>query len=79
VRYIAPTPAELDSRTEYDMDDQDEAWLILMNEDRLRAGHEPVPLAALELVLDRCEKEWLQQYRVRPRWMSTQGTDRPRH
>ena len=37
-RYVPPTPAELDQRIEYDLDDQDEAWLVLVNAERERAA-----------------------------------------
>ena len=62
---MPPTPAELDQRIEYDLDDQDEAWLVLVNAERERADQGPVPLPALELLLDRCEKEWFYHQRVR--------------
>ena len=66
-RYVPPTPAELDQRIEYDLDDQDEAWLVHMNEDRERGEQPAVPLAAFEFLLDRCEKEWAGVHRVRSR------------
>ncbi|KAJ3218951.1 nuA3 HAT complex component nto1 [Dinochytrium kinnereticum] len=58
VRYVEPTEGELAERIEYDMDEQDMAWLKLVNEDRRAAGESGVPELVFELIMDRLEKEW---------------------
>ncbi|EPZ35171.1 hypothetical protein ROZALSC1DRAFT_26820 [Rozella allomycis CSF55] len=45
---------------EYDMDDQDNQWLKLINEDRQKEMLEEVSPEFFELVMDRIEKEWFE-------------------
>lgn len=42
---------------EYDVDEEDTAWLSIMNEKREAAGLSPVSVDSLELLMDRFEKE----------------------
>lgn len=42
---------------EYDVDEEDTAWLALMNQKREAAGLTPVSVDSLELLMDRLEKE----------------------
>lgn len=42
---------------EYDVDEEDTAWLGIMNEKREAAGLTPVTVDSLELLMDRLEKE----------------------
>ncbi|KAI8449830.1 hypothetical protein BY996DRAFT_6418015 [Phakopsora pachyrhizi] len=58
IRWVQPGEEELDRRCEYDMDEQDQEWLNLLNADRKKMGHEPVSCELFEIVMDRLEKEW---------------------
>lgn len=42
---------------EYDVDEEDTAWLSIMNEKRESTGVTPVTVDTLELLMDRLEKE----------------------
>lgn len=44
-------------KVEYDVDEEDTAWLSLMNQRREAAGLAPVSVDSLELLMDRLEKE----------------------
>lgn len=44
-------------QVEYDVDEEDTAWLSLMNQKRETAGLAPVSVDSLELLMDRLEKE----------------------
>lgn len=44
-------------KVEYDVDEEDTAWLALMNQRRETAGLAPVSVDSLELLMDRLEKE----------------------
>ena len=48
---------ELDEEVEYDMDEEDVAWLDITNQQRKERGLTPVNDADLELLMDRLEKE----------------------
>uniref|UniRef100_A0A8C4QA69 Bromodomain and PHD finger containing, 1 n=1 Tax=Eptatretus burgeri TaxID=7764 RepID=A0A8C4QA69_EPTBU len=56
-RYMEKSSEELDEEVEYDMDEEDYAWLDMMNEKRREAGQTPVSQEAFELLMDRFEKE----------------------
>ncbi|WFD44069.1 hypothetical protein MPSI1_002734 [Malassezia psittaci] len=58
VRYIEPTEAEFDQQVEYDMDEQDQAWLSEVNDDRRKEQLDVLPCETFEIVMDRLEKEW---------------------
>ncbi|CAG2117326.1 unnamed protein product, partial [Medioppia subpectinata] len=56
-RYIEKTIDDIDEEVEYDMDEEDTAWLELVNKKR-RADRLPeVPADTFELLMDRLEKE----------------------
>ena len=59
-----PTEQQLNSRVEYDMDEQDKCWLTNMNKHRRREGHLEVAEGFFELVMDRLEKEWFELVRI---------------
>lgn len=44
-------------KVEYDVDEEDTAWLSIMNEKREAQGLPPVSVDSLELLMDRLEKE----------------------
>ncbi|XP_029350631.1 bromodomain-containing protein 1 isoform X2 [Echeneis naucrates] len=56
-KYIEKTDEELDEETEYDMDEEDYAWLDLVNEKRRSEGVSQVSHNVFEFLVDRFEKE----------------------
>ncbi|XP_036023502.1 bromodomain and PHD finger-containing protein 3 isoform X1 [Onychomys torridus] len=56
-RYIEKPPEDLDAEVEYDMDEEDLAWLDMVNEKRRVDGHSVVSPDTFELLVDRLEKE----------------------
>ncbi|KAJ8964667.1 hypothetical protein NQ317_010555 [Molorchus minor] len=57
IRFIEKSTEELDGEVEYDVDEEDTAWLALTNQKREAAGLAPVSVDSLELLMDRLEKE----------------------
>lgn len=55
--HIEKTPDELDEEVEYDMDEEDYAWLELINEKRKSEGLGQVSQNVFEFLMDRFEKE----------------------
>ncbi|XP_024136512.1 bromodomain-containing protein 1 isoform X1 [Oryzias melastigma] len=56
-KYTERTGEELDEEVEYDMDEEDCAWLELINEKRKSEGVSPVSHHLFEFLMDRFEKE----------------------
>ncbi|XP_062852526.1 bromodomain-containing protein 1 isoform X2 [Trichomycterus rosablanca] len=56
-RYVEKTLEELDEEVEYDMDEEDFAWLELVNKKRLNEGFSQVSPNVFEFLVDRFEKE----------------------
>ncbi|GLD63147.1 bromodomain-containing protein 1 isoform X2 [Lates japonicus] len=56
-KYTEKTEEELDEETEYDMDEEDYAWLELVNEKRRSEGVSQVSHNVFEFLVDRFEKE----------------------
>uniref|UniRef100_A0A3P8VXK9 Bromodomain containing 1 n=1 Tax=Cynoglossus semilaevis TaxID=244447 RepID=A0A3P8VXK9_CYNSE len=56
-KYTEKTDEELDEETEYDMDEEDYAWLELVNEKRRSEGISQVSHNVFEFLIDRFEKE----------------------
>ncbi|XP_036004755.1 bromodomain-containing protein 1 isoform X1 [Fundulus heteroclitus] len=56
-KYVEKTEEELDEETEYDMDEEDYAWLDLVNEKRKSEGMSQVSHNVFEFLVDRFEKE----------------------
>lgn len=56
-RFVEKSHLELAAEVEYDLDEEDCAWLDLVNEQRESEDLEPVQLADLQLLMDRLEKE----------------------
>ena len=48
---------ELDKEIEYDMDEEDLAWLEIINHKRAKENLNPVSMENFELLMDRLEKE----------------------
>ena len=59
-----PMESELTNQVEYDMDEQDQEWLDLINEDRKKAQVGPVSSEVFEIMMDRLEKEWFELVRA---------------
>jgi len=58
IRYIEPIETELAIQVEYDMDEQDQEWLDLVNADRKKEQIDQVSYEMFEIIIDRLEKEW---------------------
>ncbi|XP_026216927.1 bromodomain-containing protein 1 isoform X2 [Anabas testudineus] len=56
-KFTEKTEEELDEETEYDMDEEDYAWLDLVNEKRRSEGVSQVSHNVFEFLVDRFEKE----------------------
>uniref|UniRef100_A0A673L0Z9 Mitogen-activated protein kinase 13-like n=1 Tax=Sinocyclocheilus rhinocerous TaxID=307959 RepID=A0A673L0Z9_9TELE len=56
-RYIEKSGEEMEMDAEYDMDEEDVAWLELVNERRASEGHPQVSPDTFELLIDRLETE----------------------
>lgn len=57
IRFIERSADELDGEVEYDLDEEDCAWLGIINEKRAESGLPAVPVDTFELLMDRLEKE----------------------
>ncbi|PPQ79825.1 LOW QUALITY PROTEIN: hypothetical protein CVT25_002979 [Psilocybe cyanescens] len=58
IRHTDPLESDLSKTVEYDMDEQDEAWLDIVNAERRKGGNDPVSPESFEIIMDRLEKEW---------------------
>ncbi|KAL1923953.1 uncharacterized protein VTP21DRAFT_6988 [Calcarisporiella thermophila] len=58
IRYSEPSEGDLFDRVEYDMDEQDERWLVILNAERRREGLKEVSADLFEAIMDKLEKEW---------------------
>uniref|UniRef100_A0A667WK91 Bromodomain and PHD finger containing 3 n=2 Tax=Myripristis murdjan TaxID=586833 RepID=A0A667WK91_9TELE len=56
-RYIEKSGEEQDCQAEYDMDEEDLAWLEMVNQKRVSDGHASVSPDTFELLIDRLERE----------------------
>lgn len=66
IRFIEKSAEELDGEVEYDVDEEDTAWLAIINKTRAKNGLPPVTVDTLELLMDRLEKE--SYFQVRNVW-----------
>ncbi|XP_025191798.1 bromodomain-containing protein 1-like, partial [Melanaphis sacchari] len=57
IRFIEKSVEELDTEVEYDMDEEDAAWLQIINERRESSGLVGISMVSFELLMDRLEKE----------------------
>ncbi|OXG22935.1 NuA3 HAT complex component NTO1 [Cryptococcus neoformans Ze90-1] len=58
IRYIEPIESELAVQVEYDMDEQDQAWLDTYNAERKKDQCGPISYEVFEIIMDKLEKEW---------------------
>ncbi|CAI9715056.1 peregrin-like isoform X7 [Octopus vulgaris] len=56
-RYIEKSSEELDEEIEYDMDEEDHAWLEIINEKRRNDSLQIITQEVFEILMDRFEKE----------------------
>nr|XP_008117530.1 PREDICTED: bromodomain and PHD finger-containing protein 3 isoform X1 [Anolis carolinensis] len=56
-QYLEKLPEDVDAEVEYDMDEEDLAWLDMINEKRKNDGYGSISAETFELLLDRLEKE----------------------
>lgn len=56
-RFVEKTADELDEEVEYDMDEEDVAWMEMINEKRAKEGLPKIHEDQFELLMDRLEKE----------------------
>ena len=56
-RFIEKSAEEMDEMVEYDMDEEDVAWLNIINEKRSQDGLSKIHEDQFELLMDRLEKE----------------------
>ncbi|XP_016337826.1 bromodomain and PHD finger-containing protein 3-like isoform X2 [Sinocyclocheilus anshuiensis] len=74
-RYMEKSGEELDNEAEYDMDEEDMAWLEMVNQKRVSDGHASVPPDTFELLIDRLERESILESRSQTLSQSTIDED----
>ncbi|KAM4610467.1 bromodomain and PHD finger-containing protein 3 isoform 2-T3 [Polymixia lowei] len=74
-RYIERSPEEQEAEAEYDMDEEDIAWLEMVNAGRTTEGHSAVSQDTFELLVDRLEEEAYREARSRAPSQSTIDDD----
>ncbi|KAI9314570.1 hypothetical protein BX666DRAFT_1968030 [Dichotomocladium elegans] len=70
IRYIEPSEADLLDTVEYDMDEHDEAWLNILNEERGKDNLGEVSCDLFEAVIDQLEKEWFDLIKNLPKQLA---------
>ncbi|KAI0765639.1 hypothetical protein BD413DRAFT_637686 [Trametes elegans] len=58
IRYIEPLESDLAIQVEYDMDEQDQEWLDVVNQERKAMQLDKITYETFEIIMDRLEKEW---------------------
>ncbi|XP_022066358.1 bromodomain and PHD finger-containing protein 3 isoform X2 [Acanthochromis polyacanthus] len=74
-RYIERSPEEQEAEAEYDMDEEDTAWLELVNAGRTSEGYTTISPDTFELLVDRLEEEAYREARSRAPSQSTIDDD----
>ncbi|KAM4737689.1 bromodomain and PHD finger-containing protein 3 [Anableps anableps] len=74
-RYIECSPEDQETKAEYDMDEEDAAWLEMVNAGRLSEGLSAVLPDNFELLIDRLEEEAYREARIRAPSQSTIDDD----
>ncbi|CAO3575867.1 unnamed protein product [Absidia cylindrospora] len=74
IRYTEPTEEALFDMVEYDMDEQDEAWLTMINKERQKENLGQVSCSFFENVIDKLEKEWFDLVKHLPKQAETGAT-----
>ena len=77
IRYMQPTPDDLDQAIEYDMDDEDEVWLAKYNKQAKAKNRTELGEEWLEHLMDRMEKEYTAELQKHPeKWILKTQDDR---
>jgi len=77
IRYMQPTPDDLDQAIEYDMDDEDEVWLAKYNKQAKARSRTQLGEEWLEHLMDRMEKEYTAELQKHPeKWTLKTQDDR---
>uniref|UniRef100_A0A8D3EC57 Bromodomain and PHD finger containing, 3b n=1 Tax=Scophthalmus maximus TaxID=52904 RepID=A0A8D3EC57_SCOMX len=74
-RYIERSAEEQEAEAEYDMDEEDTAWLGMVNAGRTSEGYSAVSQDTFELLVDRMEEEAYREARSRAPSQSTVDDD----
>ncbi|KAG2222904.1 hypothetical protein INT45_013535 [Circinella minor] len=74
IRYIEPSEADLMDMIEYDMDEHDDAWLQMLNEERRKEDLGEVSGDLFEAVMDQLEKEWFDLVKNLPKQVAEEPT-----
>uniref|UniRef100_A0AAY5EGP9 Bromodomain and PHD finger containing, 3a n=1 Tax=Electrophorus electricus TaxID=8005 RepID=A0AAY5EGP9_ELEEL len=74
-RYVERSCEELETEAEYDMDEEDMAWLEMVNQKRVHDGHASVLPDTFELLIDRLERESILESRSQALSQSTVDED----
>ena len=73
-RYMQPTPDDLDQSIEYDLDDEDELWLVKYNKRRKKSS--ALGEEWMEHLMDKMEKEYTSELQKHPeKWILKQEDD----
>ncbi|KAI8141930.1 hypothetical protein BJV82DRAFT_616493 [Fennellomyces sp. T-0311] len=70
IRYIEPSEADLMETVEYDMDEHDDVWLQMLNEERRKEDLGEVSGDLFEAVMDQLEKEWFDLIKNLPKQLA---------
>ena len=58
-----PIESDLNNQVEYDMDEQDQEWLDMVNVERKKSQVGTVSSELFEILMDKLEKEWFELVR----------------
>ncbi|KZS94692.1 hypothetical protein SISNIDRAFT_452784 [Sistotremastrum niveocremeum HHB9708] len=67
IRYVEPLESELIGQVEYDMDEQDQAWLDTLNQERRKEQSNQVSYETFEIIMDKIEKDWFELMKKLPK------------
>ncbi|XP_029362805.1 bromodomain and PHD finger-containing protein 3 isoform X2 [Echeneis naucrates] len=74
-RYIERSAEEQEGEAEYDMDEEDNAWLEMVNAGRMSEGYSAISQDTFELLVDKLEEEAYREARSRAPSQSTVDDD----
>ncbi|KAI9472040.1 MAG: PHD-zinc-finger like domain-containing protein [Benjaminiella poitrasii] len=67
IHYVEPTEDELYNKVEYDMDEMDDSWLQILNEERKESNLNIATDYLFETIMDKLEKEWFNLVKNTPK------------
>ncbi|KAG1452636.1 hypothetical protein G6F46_001262 [Rhizopus delemar] len=74
IRYTEPSESQLFNTIEYDMDEQDEIWLKILNNERRKEKLGELNADLFENIIDQLEKEWFDLVKNLPKRVSEELT-----